>query len=85
VRSSGYRKIDRLTDAGLLEEGVRVRIGRGHPTEYRRRDHGVAVAAVGLLDGAATAVDVGRATTIAGAALHAVVLLAVLRTKRTRG
>lgn len=35
-RSTLYRKLDRLTDAGLLEEGVRLRADGTHASEYRR-------------------------------------------------
>lgn len=35
-RSTAYRKIDLLTDAGLLEEGVRLSTDGKHASEYRR-------------------------------------------------
>lgn len=35
-RSTLYRKIEQLTDAGLLEEGVRLGPNGGHASEYRR-------------------------------------------------
>ena len=34
--STAYRKIDLLTDAGLLEEGVRLSTDGKHASEYRR-------------------------------------------------
>lgn len=34
-RSTLYRKIDRLTDAGILEEGVRLSPNGAHASEYR--------------------------------------------------
>jgi len=34
--SSTYRKLDRLTDAGLLEERTRIRRSGKHPSEYVR-------------------------------------------------
>lgn len=33
--SSAYRKVDMLTEAGLLEESVRVRPSQSHTSEYR--------------------------------------------------
>ncbi|MFB6172118.1 MAG: helix-turn-helix domain-containing protein [Haloarculaceae archaeon] len=36
-RSTVYRKLDRLTDAGLLEETVRVNASGNHPAAYVRR------------------------------------------------
>lgn len=33
--SSAYRKVDMLTEAGLLEESVRVRPSKSHKSEYR--------------------------------------------------
>lgn len=35
-RSTAYRKIDRLTDAGLYEESIRVSTDGTHASEYRR-------------------------------------------------
>jgi len=35
-RSTAYRKVDLLTDAGLLEEGVRLSTDGKHASEYRR-------------------------------------------------
>ncbi|MFB6352890.1 MAG: helix-turn-helix domain-containing protein [Halobacteriales archaeon] len=40
-RSTAYRKIDRLTDAGLLEQSVRVTATGEHPAEFRRTVAGV--------------------------------------------
>lgn len=38
--STVYRKIERLTEAGLLEEGLRIRTSGKHTNEYSRRvDH----------------------------------------------
>ncbi|WP_079978608.1 winged helix-turn-helix domain-containing protein [Halolamina sediminis] len=38
--STAYRKIERLVDAGLLREGVRIRSSGKHASEYRRSvDH----------------------------------------------
>lgn len=34
--STTYRKLDRLTEAGLLEEGLRLRLSGKHTSEYRR-------------------------------------------------
>lgn len=34
--STAYRKVDLLTDAGLLTESIRLRASGKHPTEYRR-------------------------------------------------
>ncbi|MFB6097483.1 MAG: helix-turn-helix domain-containing protein [Haloferacaceae archaeon] len=34
--STTYRKVDLLTDAGLLSERVRLRTSGKHPSEYRR-------------------------------------------------
>jgi DNA-binding transcriptional ArsR family regulator len=34
--STTYRKLDHLTDAGLLEEGTRIRNSGKHTSEYRR-------------------------------------------------
>jgi len=39
--STAYRKIDRLVDVGLLQEGVRIRSSGKHTSEYRRRVEGV--------------------------------------------
>lgn len=35
-RSTTYRKVEQLTEAGLLEEGVRLRTDGKHASEYRR-------------------------------------------------
>lgn len=35
-RSTTYRKVDQLTEAGLLEESVRLRKDGKHASEYRR-------------------------------------------------
>lgn len=35
-RSTAYRKIDLLTEAGLFEEGIRIRTDGKHASEYRR-------------------------------------------------
>lgn len=35
-RSTTYRKLEQLTDAGLLEEGVRLSTDGKHASEYRR-------------------------------------------------
>ncbi|WP_247728773.1 winged helix-turn-helix domain-containing protein [Halovivax limisalsi] len=35
--STTYRKLDRLTDAGLLEEGIRIRRSGKHTSEYSAR------------------------------------------------
>lgn len=47
--STAYRKLDRLTDAGLLDENIRVRRSGKHVTEYARgvEEITVAVAADG--------------------------------------
>lgn len=42
-RSTVYRKIDRLTEAGLLKEGMRVRFDGKHTQEYSRRVDDVVV------------------------------------------
>ena len=34
--STAYRKIDRLLEAGLLQEGIRLRSSGKHTSEYRR-------------------------------------------------
>lgn len=41
--STVYRKLDRLTDAGLLDERTRVRSAGKHPSEYARRVEDVLV------------------------------------------
>jgi len=53
-RSTLYRKIDRLTDAGLLQEGVRLSANGTHASEYRR-----AVEAITVSLSADTGVQVG--------------------------
>lgn len=35
-RSTTYRKVEQLTEAGLLEEGIRLRTDGKHASEYRR-------------------------------------------------
>lgn len=42
-RSTVYRKLDRLSEAGLLEEGLRVRFDGKHTQEYSRRVDDVVV------------------------------------------
>ncbi len=42
-RSTTYRKVDRLVDAGLLEERVRIRRDGAHASEYRRAVEDVVV------------------------------------------
>ena len=42
--STTYRKVERLTDAGLLAEGLRLRRSGKHTSEYVRRVDGVSVA-----------------------------------------
>ena len=37
AQSTAYRKLDRLTDAGLLEEGLRLRRSGNHTAEYAAR------------------------------------------------
>lgn len=39
--STAYRKIERLVDLGLLEEGIRIRSSGKHASEYRRCVEGV--------------------------------------------
>jgi len=39
--STAYRKIERLVDLGLLEEGIRIRSSGKHASEYRRCIDGV--------------------------------------------
>lgn len=56
--STVYRKLDRLTEAGLLEEGLRVRVDGKHTREYSRRVDDVVVS-VG--DGGAIELEVNRA------------------------
>lgn len=34
--STTYRKLNRLSDAGLLEEGTAINLDGKHPTTYRR-------------------------------------------------
>lgn len=46
-RSTLYRKIDRLTDAGLLEEGVRLSPNGAHASEYRRAVDAITVSLSG--------------------------------------
>lgn len=42
-RSTAYRKLDRLRDAGLVEESLRVRFDGKHTREYTRRVDDVVV------------------------------------------
>lgn len=41
--STAYRKLDRLTEAGVLVERTRVRLSGKHASEYRRAVEGVRV------------------------------------------
>ena len=41
--STAYRKLDRLTEAGVLAERTRVRLSGKHASEYRRAVEGVGV------------------------------------------
>lgn len=43
-RSTAYRKISRLTEAGLLEQSVRVTATGEHPAEYERTIAGISIA-----------------------------------------
>lgn len=45
--STAYRKIDQLTEAGLLEESLRLTSNGHHPTQYQRAIDGVAVSVDG--------------------------------------
>jgi len=53
--STTYRKLDRLTETGLLTERTRLAAGGSHPSEYRRTVDDVVVS-VGAEDGAALTV-----------------------------
>lgn len=66
-RSTGYRKIDRLSDAGLFEEGVRLRAGGGHASEYRRAVDEVTVS---LSSGDGVVVDARDAAAPASDRVH---------------
>lgn len=41
--STGYRKVDQLTEAGLLEESIRLDSGGAHTSEYRLAVSGLAI------------------------------------------
>lgn len=59
-RSTAYRKIDLLTDAGLFEEGLRLSADGKHASEYRRAVEEITVSlspAEGVEVGAAPACD----------------------------
>lgn len=60
-RSTAYRKLDTLVDAGLLAEGLRIRPDGAHATEYRRtvEDLVVAVTDDGALELEVTRPDPG--------------------------
>lgn len=45
--STAYRKIEQLTEAGLLEQSLRLTSNGHHPTQYRRAIDGVAIAVDG--------------------------------------
>lgn len=59
-RSTAYRKIDLLTEAGLFEEGIRVRSDGKHASEYRRTVEEITLSLTGT-DG----VEVGAEVTAA--------------------
>jgi len=54
--STTYRKLDRLTETGLLAERTRLAAGGSHPSEYRRSVDDVVVS-VGAEDGATLTVS----------------------------
>ena len=46
-QSTTYRKVERLADAGLLEESIRIRSSGKHATEYRKSFDDVTVSVPG--------------------------------------
>lgn len=60
-RSTAYRKLDALVDAGLLAEGIRIRPDGAHATEYRRTVEDLVVT---VTDDGELVLDVERPTPI---------------------
>lgn len=62
-RSTTYRKVDRLTEAGLLEERVRLRRDGKHTSEYHRTFEDVTIT---LSEGEGFEVGISRTDAVAG-------------------
>jgi DNA-binding transcriptional ArsR family regulator len=62
-RSTTYRKVEQLTEAGLLEEGVRLRRDGKHTSEYHRTFEDVTIS---LSEGDGFEVGISRAEPVAG-------------------
>lgn len=58
-RSTTYRKVEQLTDAGLLEEQVRISTNGKHASEYRRTFDDVTIS---LCESEGVTVGISRAT-----------------------
>lgn len=66
--STLYRKLEIVTEAGLLEERVRIARDGKHASEYRRRFEDLSVSLEGGIDVAATSAETERPPTVA--AMH---------------